>query len=59
MNMGDPDTRPQKDWWAPGNYTCTCHMCGILFIGDKRAGTCSDCAYGTTKLEQEENNVTD
>lgn len=44
------DTRPQKGWWAPGNYLNTCDVCGCKFIGDKRAGWCADCAYDEEKL---------
>lgn len=40
------DNRPKKDWWAPGEYTNKCRTCGDHFIGDKRAGTCADCAHG-------------
>jgi hypothetical protein len=40
------DTRPQKGWWAPGGYIRVCYKCGQGFIGDKRAGHCSDCEYG-------------
>ena len=42
------DVRPQKDWWAPGEYLCWCRTCKCGFIGDKRAGTCADCAYKET-----------
>lgn len=31
--------------WAPGNYSNRCCECGEMFIGDKRAGMCADCAY--------------
>jgi hypothetical protein len=47
------DMRPQRYGWAPGGYMCRCHGVGCkdktkedqLFIGDKRATMCSDCAY--------------
>ncbi len=39
------DSRPQKGWWAPGNYLQICKKCGDEFVGDKRAGLCADCAY--------------
>jgi hypothetical protein len=30
--------------WAPGNYWCNCRACGEIFLGDKRAMMCGDCA---------------
>ncbi len=30
--------------YAPGNYYCTCSICGIKFQGDKRAVQCESCA---------------
>lgn len=39
------DERPRKGMWAPGNYFCRCVHCEEMFIGDKRAVTCADCAY--------------
>ena len=45
------DNRPPKGMWAPGDYLCNCSKCGDLFIGDKRAMYCADCAY------KEEENV--
>jgi hypothetical protein len=39
------DQRPKRGFWAPGSYDCTCTKCGDLFIGDKRAVVCADCAY--------------
>ena len=39
------DGRPQKGWWAPGNYMNTCVHCKERFFGDKRAVECADCAY--------------
>lgn len=47
LNGFKEDNRPQKNWWAPGHYACTCHICGEKFMGDKRAGQCADCAYDT------------
>ena len=43
--MKNQDYRPKKGWWAPGDYFNTCTVCDTLFIGDKRAGVCADCAY--------------
>jgi hypothetical protein len=47
------DTRPQRHGWAPGDYLGPCRGAGCahkpreerLFIGDKRAIMCADCAY--------------
>ena len=39
------DDRPQLGFWAPGNYINRCTQCEDLFIGDKRAVVCADCAY--------------
>lgn len=39
------DKRDPKNGWAPGDYYNKCHSCSEQFIGDKRAMTCSDCAY--------------
>lgn len=30
--------------YAPGNYQCTCCICGNKFMGDKRAVQCEPCA---------------
>lgn len=30
--------------YAPGNYLCTCGICGEKFEGDKRAIQCKPCA---------------
>jgi hypothetical protein len=39
---------PGKPWplggYAPGNYLCQCVTCGTVFVGDKRAVTCLECA---------------
>jgi hypothetical protein len=43
------DTRPAKGNWAPGKYMCRCIKCGKTFAGDKRAGSCADCAYSNEK----------
>lgn len=48
------DKRPQRNWWAPGEYINYCRICGDGFIGDKRAGHCADCAY---KLPDEPTNT--
>lgn len=49
----DQDLRPKRGGWAPGNYFNKCIACDTLFIGDKRAGVCADCAYkeGGTNLK--------
>ena len=39
------DKRPCNNGWCPGSYTCTCAVCRDIFIGDKRAVVCADCAY--------------
>lgn len=46
------DNRPQRGWWAPGGYFQKCHSCGENFAGDKRSGTCADCAYAALELLQ-------
>ena len=45
------DSRPQRGWWAPGSYLNKCLSCGEKFIGDKRAGSCADCAYREAAAE--------
>ncbi len=49
MNMKDEinakDQRPPKGAWAPGDYMNRCCLCGEMFIGDKLACMCADCAY--------------
>lgn len=47
MRIANPseENRPARGGWEPGNYVCHCHKCARSFIGDKRAVTCSDCAY--------------
>jgi hypothetical protein len=39
------DSRPARGSWAPGDYVKHCRKCGEQFMGDKRAGSCADCAY--------------
>lgn len=39
------DDRGRCNGWAPGNYTNICMDCKKLFVGDKRAVQCADCAY--------------
>lgn len=39
------DERPPRRGWAPGKYLCHCHQCERLFVGDKRASECAECAY--------------
>jgi len=53
MKSFESDKRPQRYGWAPGDYMCRCHGGGCkdksdedrIFIGDKRAIICADCAY--------------
>ena len=45
------DKRPQRSFWAPGEYLCTCILCGSKFAGDKRAAWCADCAYSRTEIK--------
>ena len=47
--------------YAPGNYHCTCCVCGNKFHGDKRAVECEPCAIegkakfdALSSVEQEE-----
>lgn len=47
------DDRPQKGWWAPGDYICHCRRCSDYFVGDKRAGICADCAYSEKPANKE------
>lgn len=39
------DKRPSVRGWAPGPYINLCSRCEEVFIGDKRATECADCAY--------------
>ena len=39
------DKRPCNNGWRPENYMNPCAVCRDLFIGDKRAVVCADCAY--------------
>lgn len=50
MAMEEKDIRPKHLGWAPGNYSCKCSCCDKMFIGDKRAVSCSDCAYMGTYI---------
>lgn len=43
--------------FATGNYTCTCCICGVRFIGDKRAVQCLACALKA--VEENLNNTKD
>jgi hypothetical protein len=52
LDPGKKDERPQKGCWAPGDYLSECFTCKNMFLGDKRAMECANCAY----KEQEENN---
>lgn len=47
--LDNKNERPQEGGWAQGNYYAHCITCGILYIGDKRSCSCSDCAYGTVQ----------
>ena len=49
------DKRSQKGFWAPGDYYNQCRDCGDMFIGDKRAIMCADCAYKMIKCQYPEN----
>lgn len=51
LNAKPLDPRPQFNLWAPGDYMSTCFKCGCIFLGDKRAQNCADCAYGCTVEE--------
>jgi len=39
------DHRAPYAGWADGGYICRCEVCGEVFVGDKRAYNCADCAY--------------
>jgi hypothetical protein len=52
LNAWKVDTRPQRGWWAPGEYVNHCRICACTFIGDKRAGHCADCAYALPEESQ-------
>ena len=39
------DSRPAKNGWFGGHYSCKCRNCAGNFTGAKGAWTCSDCAY--------------
>jgi hypothetical protein len=39
------DDRPIRGGWAPGYYQRKCCICESIFVGDKRAIMCADCAY--------------
>jgi hypothetical protein len=55
--MEEKDMRSKHFGWAPGNYFCTCYNCEKLFIGDKRAVECSDCAYMGTYIPQKRQEI--
>jgi hypothetical protein len=40
------DRRKKLGGWGPGRYQCRCIECNTIFLGDKRAVVCADCAYG-------------
>lgn len=50
LYLDSSDKRPQRGGWAPGNYRCTCSGCKIVFVGDKRAVQCADCAYSPNPI---------
>lgn len=39
------DIRPAIGLWAPGEYFNHCKRCNLIFVGDKRALSCANCAY--------------
>jgi hypothetical protein len=51
--ISSEDMRPRRYGWAPGSYLSCCGGVGCkdkspedqLFMGDKRAIMCADCAY--------------
>ncbi len=46
MNLPtNADNRPPNGGWAPGEYFAQCFRCKTIFVGDKRAYECADCAY--------------
>lgn len=45
LPSGPADERPQRNGWAPGDYICTCYLCGQHFQGAKRSVNCAPCAY--------------
>jgi hypothetical protein len=47
------DKRPQLGLWTPGDYFNKCTKCTGLFIGDKRARMCADCAYDLKESNDE------
>jgi hypothetical protein len=44
------DMRPTLDGWSPGTQLNKCRDCKKFFLGDASSFTCSNCAYGTFKL---------
>jgi hypothetical protein len=40
------DARPALGGWKPGPIMKRCPNCDETFVGDIKAGTCADCAYG-------------
>lgn len=48
------DSRPQKEWYAPGDYLCHCRMCEQKYMGDKLSFVCADCAYSPKPTQEEQ-----
>jgi len=44
--------------FATGAYNCTCSICGIKFIGDKRAVQCLECAIKLVEEKLTSTNTT-
>lgn len=44
-NYKPAGSRPKRNGYAPGDYYARCNTCDCIFIGDKRAYECADCAY--------------
>jgi hypothetical protein len=40
-------------FYAPGNYTCICNLCGKHHVADKRAVHCADCTIQACYREVE------
>ena len=46
--LAERDAKPHGGW-ARGNYQNKCCLCGVMFMGDKRAVTCLRCADAAEK----------
>ena len=51
------DHRPPRGGWADGYYMCRCCKCDDVFIGDKRAVICADCAYAVPCATEKEKEI--